>query len=38
MIKGYSEEEQKLRDELIAQIESGITELSEILTNKDEEL
>lgn len=37
MIKGYSEEEQKLRDELIAQIESGITELSEILTNKDEE-
>ena len=38
MIKGYSEEEQKLRDELIAQIESAITELSEILTNKDEEL
>lgn len=38
MTKGYSEEEQKLRDELIAQIESGITELSEILTNKDEEL
>lgn len=38
MIKGYSEEEQKLRDELIAQIESGITELSEMLTNKDEEL
>ena len=38
MRKGYSEEEQKLRDELIAQIESGITELSEILTNKDEEL
>ena len=35
MIKGYSEEEQKLRDELIAQIESGITELSEILTNKE---
>ena len=38
MTKGYSEEEQKLRDDLIAQIESGITELSEILTNKDEEL
>lgn len=38
MTKGYSEEEQKLRNELIAQIESGITELSEILTNKDEEL
>jgi len=38
MTKGYSEEEQKLREELIAQIESGITELSEILTNKDEEL
>lgn len=38
MTRGYSEEEQKLRDELIAQIESGITELSEILTNKDEEL
>lgn len=38
MTRGYSEEEQKLRDELIEQIESGITELSEILTNKDEEL
>ena len=38
MTKGYSEEEQKLRDELIAQINQQMTELSEILTNKDEEL
>jgi hypothetical protein len=36
MVTGYSPEEQKLRDELIAQIESGLTELSETLTGKDE--
>lgn len=36
MVTGYSPEEQKLRDELIAQIESGMTELTDILSGKDE--
>ena len=37
MIKGYSEEEQALRDKLIAQIEEQMTTLSEVLTKKEEE-
>ena len=37
MVQGYSEEEQALRDKLIAQIEEGMSTLSEVLTKKEEE-
>ena len=33
----YSEEEQAVRDKLISQIEEQMTELTDILTHKDEE-